>query len=143
MAAERRQRRRVGFHEADPAGVAHFTVLQQWVEELEHDWLRAAGFELLVADAEGGRTGWPRVRVTADYRLPIPLGAEVEVVLRLSKVGDRSVHWAAEIRLDGEPAAAITMVVAHARLAVDGGGAAIDVPADFAARMAAVTGESP
>lgn len=54
--------RQVAFHDTDASGVAHFSRLLCLVEEVEHEYLRSRGVEVLSPDC-----GWPRVHVEADY----------------------------------------------------------------------------
>ena len=46
--------RQVAFHDTDASGVAHFTRLLCLVEEVEHEYLRSQGLEVLSPDC-----GWP------------------------------------------------------------------------------------
>ena len=70
--------RQVAFHDTDASGVAHFTRLLCLVEEVEHEYLRSQGLEVLSPDC-----GWPRVHVEVDYAIELSLGA----------VGTSSLEW--------------------------------------------------
>lgn len=80
--------RQVAFHDTDASGVAHFTRLLCLVEEVEHEYLRSRGVEVLSPDC-----GWPRVHVEADYASSAGLGDWLSVELSLGAVGTSSLEW--------------------------------------------------
>ena len=50
--------RQVAFHDTDASGVAHFTRLLCLVEEVEHEYLRSRGLEVLSPIAAGPACMW-------------------------------------------------------------------------------------
>lgn len=50
--------RQVAFHDTDASGVAHFTRLLCLVEEVEHEYLRSQGLEVLSPIAAGPACMW-------------------------------------------------------------------------------------
>ena len=70
--------RQVAFHDTDASGVAHFTRLLCLVEEVEHEYLRSQGLEVLSPDC-----GWPRVHVEVDYASSAGLGDWLSIELSL------------------------------------------------------------
>ena len=63
--------RQVAFHDTDASGVAHFTRLLCLVEEVEHEYLRSRGLEVLSAG----------------------LGDWLSIELSLGAVGTSSLEW--------------------------------------------------
>ena len=83
----------IAFGDTDASGWMHFPNIFKYVEEAEHAFLRSRG--VLVFDrAEGG---WPRVKVSCDYKRPFKCGDRFEVLLAISKIGASSVTWIFEV----------------------------------------------
>ena len=80
--------RQVAFHDTDASGVAHFTRLLCLVEEVEHEYLRSQGLEVLSPDC-----GWPRVHVEVDYASSVGLGDLLSIEFILGAVGTSSMEW--------------------------------------------------
>ena len=85
-------RRRVVFSETDASGRVHFTQFLKWVEDAEHQLLKSLGIAVFSEDG-----GWPRVNVQCNYLQAVSYDEEVEVELRLAKIGKSSLHWAFRI----------------------------------------------
>jgi YbgC/YbaW family acyl-CoA thioester hydrolase len=90
-------RRTVEFCETDMAGIVHFANFFRWMEAAEHAFLRSLGFSVHVAEA-GAATGWPRVKVGCEYLRPLRFEDEVETVLFVKEVRNRSVCYGFEFR---------------------------------------------
>ena len=88
--------RRVRFSETDASGRVHFTSILKWAEDAEHEALAAAG--LIVFDSASPDSGWPRVRVSCDYRAPLGFEQEVEIIIKLKDAGKSTLTWAFEVR---------------------------------------------
>ena len=84
-----RQAGEIAFGETDASGWMHFPNVFKYVEAAEHAFLRSRG--VLVFDREQG--GWPRVKVTCDYKRPFLCGERYEVLLAISRMGASSVTW--------------------------------------------------
>ena len=83
----------VAFGDTDASGWMHFPNVFRYVEAAEHEFLRARG--ILVFDrAEGG---WPRVKVSCDYKRPLLGGDRVEVLLSILRLGGSSITWNFEV----------------------------------------------
>ena len=83
----------IAFGDTDASGWMHFPNIFKYVEEAEHAFLRSRG--VLVFDrAEGG---WPRVKVSCDYKRPFKCGDQFEVLLAISRIGASSVTWIFEV----------------------------------------------
>ena len=83
--------RQVAFHDTDASGVAHFTRLLCLVEEVEHEYLRSQGLEVLSPDC-----GWPRVHVEVDYASSAGLGDWLSIELSLGAW--EPVRWNGSLR---------------------------------------------
>ncbi len=92
----------IGFSDTDASGRAHFSRILVFVERAEHDFLQRAGLDVI----SPGGGGWPRVRVSCDYKLPLVFGDRIEVALASKKVGRSSLTWEFEIYKAGAEVAA-------------------------------------
>jgi YbgC/YbaW family acyl-CoA thioester hydrolase len=93
--AEHTERMRVGWIDTDAGGRIHFTVAFRWAEAAETGLYRKLG---LLSDRKGD---YPRRHVEADYLRVLRFDDEVEVRLRVEKVGGTSVTFAWDVLHDG------------------------------------------
>lgn len=92
----------VAFGDTDASGWMHFPNIFRYFEEAEHAFLKSRG--VLVFDRAQG--GWPRVKVSCDFKRPLLTGDRIEVLLEISKIGNSSVTWNFEVlTAKGETAA--------------------------------------
>ncbi len=91
----------VSFRDTDASGWMHFPNIFQYVELAEHAFLRSRG--LLVFDRSQG--GWPRVKVSCEFKRPLLCGDSIEVHLAIAAVGTSSVTWNFEVIRTDELAA--------------------------------------
>ena len=97
-----RQAVEVAFGDTDASGWMHFPNIFRYVEAAEHAFLRSRG--IVVFDRAWG--GWPRAKVSCDYKRPLQCGDRIEVRLAISRVGTSSVAWDFEVaNAAGETAA--------------------------------------
>ncbi len=99
-----RYRRRIQFRDTDAAGIAHFSTFFLFMEEAEHEFLRARGLSVLMRDAEGA-ISWPRVAVKCDYASPVKFEDMLEIDVALTRIGDKSVTYAFTFTCEGRPVA--------------------------------------
>lgn len=83
----------IPFGDTDASGWMHFPNAFRYVEAAEHEFLRSRG--ILVFDRSEG--GWPRVKVSCDYKRPLHGGDRIEVLLSISRLGASSVTWNFEV----------------------------------------------
>ena len=83
----------VAFGDTDASGWMHFPNIFRYFEEAEHAFLKSRG--VLVFDRSQG--GWPRVKVSCDFKRPLLTGDRIEVLLEISKIGNSSVVWNFEV----------------------------------------------
>jgi acyl-CoA thioester hydrolase len=93
---EQVERTRVAWVDTDAGGRIHFTAAFRWAEMAETARMRRLG-----AMDEWG--AYPRRRVEAEYRKVLVFEDEVEVRLRVERLGTTSITYAWEITKDGEP----------------------------------------
>lgn len=101
MAAEFTMPRRVQFAETDMAGVLHFSNYFRYMEELEHAFWRSVGLTVYLRDSDP-HLSWPRVSATCEYFAPLRFEDELDLTLRVTKVGEKSLHYEVDFRKDGE-----------------------------------------
>lgn len=90
------QLRRVTFSETDLAGIMHFANFFRWMEETEHAFYRSLGLSVhpLAHGVPDTSTGWPRLKASAEYRLPLLFEEVVEVELLVAEVRTKAFRYA-------------------------------------------------
>ena len=101
MPAEFAIRRRVQFAETDMAGVLHFSNYFRYMEEVEHAFWRSLDLTVYLRDVEP-HISWPRVATGCEYFFPLHFEDEVDLALRVTKVGQKSLIYEVEFRRSGE-----------------------------------------
>lgn len=92
----------IAFGDTDASGWMHFPNIFRYFEAAEHAFLKSRG--VLVFDRAQG--GWPRVKVSCDYKRPLLTGQRIEVLLEISRFGSSSLTWNFEVlNATGETAA--------------------------------------
>jgi YbgC/YbaW family acyl-CoA thioester hydrolase len=114
---EQVEKTRVAWIDTDSGGRIHFTAVFRWVEAAETALMRRHG----LLDAWGS---YPRRRVEANYLKVLVFEDEIEVRLRVERVGRTSITYVWEIARNGE-----TYVDGrHAVVHVDEQGRAAELP---------------
>jgi YbgC/YbaW family acyl-CoA thioester hydrolase len=114
---EQVERARVAWVDTDAGGRIHFTAAFRWAELAETALMRrVVGLE--------GWGSYPRRRVEADYLKVLVFEDEVEVRLRVERVGRTSIGYRWTISKDGEPHVEGAHTVVH----VDGDGRPAPLP---------------
>ena len=114
---EQVDRTRVAWIDTDAGGRIHFTAVFRWVEAAETALMRGRGLT-------EGWGNYPRRHVEADYLKVLVFEDEVEVRLRVKRVGRTSITYAWEIAKDGESYVRGSHTVVH----VDDEGRAAELP---------------
>lgn len=91
--AHYRQLSEVSFSDTDASGWAHFSKILCYVENAEH-----AFFKSLDIPVFSNNSGYPRVKISCDYRSPLRFQDTFEVILFLTKIGTSSIHWKFQIQ---------------------------------------------
>lgn len=119
MPAEFKMIRRVTFAETDLAGVMHFSNYFRWMEEVEHAFFRSIGMSII--HGRGGDTiSWPRVHVSCEYFAPARFENEVELILEIVGLGDKSITYEVNFRLEGRRIARGRTKAVCCKLSIDG-----------------------
>ena len=96
MPAEQVERTHVAWVDTDAGGRIHFTAVFRWAELAETALVRRLG----VLDGWGD---YPRRAAEAEYRKVLRFEDEIEIRLRVERVGTTSISYAWQISKDGEP----------------------------------------
>ena len=105
MAIEFRMKRQVQFSETDMAGVMHFSNYYRLMEDAEHAFWRSVGLSVMTPDGDR-LISWPRVATKCDYFAPVHFEDELELILTIGELGNRSVAFDVEFLRDGKKVAA-------------------------------------
>ncbi len=125
--------RRVQFAETDMAGVLHFSNYYRYMEEVEHAFWRSLDLTVYHPDAQPSLS-WPRVATNCEYFAPLRFEDEVDLSLRVTKVGDKSLSYEVEFRRSGERCAT-GRVIAVCCMTKPGSFAPTPIPAAIRARL--------
>lgn len=93
--------RRVQFAETDMAGIVHFSTYFRMMEEVEHAFFRSVGLSVAMQH-DGMHVGWPRVATSCEYAGPMRFEDEVELRLRVTRIGEKSFSYEVDFMLDGK-----------------------------------------
>ena len=126
-------KRRVQFAETDMAGIVHYANYFRWMEEVEHALFRSLGLSVAMTH-DGVELGWPRVNVGCEYYSPLRFEDEVELRLRVTKVGGKSLSYEVDFLLDGK-VTALGKSTSVCCAQTPEGMKAIEIPADMRARL--------
>jgi acyl-CoA thioester hydrolase len=121
---EQVERTRVAWVDTDAGGRIHFTAAFRWAEAAETALMRRLG----VLDGWGN---YPRRHVEAEYRKVLVFEDEVEVRLRVERVGNTSITYAWDISSDGE----VHVNGRHTVVHVDDDGAPAPLPEPLRAAL--------
>jgi 4-hydroxybenzoyl-CoA thioesterase/acyl-CoA thioester hydrolase len=98
MSDEFHYQRRVEFCETDAAGIAHFSAYFQYMEQAEHAFLRHLGTSVMAKD-KAGTISWPRVNAHCDYIGPVKFEDAIDIIVRIERLGTKSVTYAFDFRM--------------------------------------------
>jgi YbgC/YbaW family acyl-CoA thioester hydrolase len=125
--------RRVQFAETDMAGIVHFSHFFRYMEECEHAVFRSVGLSKAMPQ-EGQHIGWPRVTASCDFSGPVRFEDEVELKLRVVKVGDKSFSYEVEFLVAGRRVA-LGKTTSVCCVLADGRMQAIPIPPAIRAKL--------
>ncbi len=101
MHTEYRTRRKIEFADTDMAGIVHFTRFFVFMETAEHEFLRSLGTSV-ATEWNGNKIGWPRLLVSCQYLSPLRFEDEVDIHLRVSRKGTKSLTYQFRFTRQGE-----------------------------------------
>jgi acyl-CoA thioester hydrolase len=119
--------RRIEFRDTDAAGIVHFSVFFNYMEEAEHALLRELGLDVFLED-EDGPISFPRVAASCDYRSPLRFDETVSVYVTIFNIGSSSVTFHHEFKRDATQIASGQITTVCCRLQEDGPARAIEIP---------------
>lgn len=96
--------RRVEFCETDAAGIAHFSAYFQYMEQAEHALLRHLGTSVVSVN-EAETISWPRVKATCDYTAPVRFEDVIDIVVRIERLGNKSVSYVFDFQMQEQSVA--------------------------------------
>jgi YbgC/YbaW family acyl-CoA thioester hydrolase len=127
--------RRVQFAETDMAGIVHFSNYFRMMEEVEHAFFRSLGLSVAM-QYEGMHVGWPRVSVSCDYFGPVRFEQEVELKLRVARLGEKSFNYEVDFLVEGRRMALGKTTSVCCELRPDGTMRSIPIPAAIREKLA-------
>ena len=104
MRTEYHTKRKIEFADTDMAGIVHFTRFFVFMESAEHEFLRSLGTSV-ATEWEGNKIGWPRLAASCEYLSPLRFEDEVDICLRVSKKGTKSLTYQFHFTRQGEDVA--------------------------------------
>ena len=122
-----RTTRRVEFRDTDAAGIMHFSTFFTYMEEVEHEMLRAMGLSVVMEDA-GEPISWPRVSASCDFRGAARFEDVLDVVARIGRIGEKSVTYEFAFSCEDRPVAEGRMVAVCCRMTPGGPLQSIAIP---------------
>lgn len=134
MSAPFCHRRRVEFRDTDAAGIVHFSVFFNYMEEAEHAFLRNLGLDVFLLDNETA-ISFPRVAAKCDYRSPIRFGELVDVETNIERIGKSSVTYKFLFRRDETVIAEGQVTAACCELTEAGSPRSVTIPDNVRAKL--------
>ena len=101
MAYEFKWIRRVEFTETDMAGIVHFSMFFQYMEQCEHAFYRSLGYSVIDRPIDGN-AGLPRISAHMDFKKPFRFEDDMEIELIVKEKRNRSLSYGFLFRLSGE-----------------------------------------
>ena len=92
MYTEYQTKRKIEFVDTDMAGIVHFTRFFVFMETAEHEFLRSLGTSV-ATEWDGNKIGWPRLAASCEYLNPLRFEDEVDIHLRVTKKGTKSLTY--------------------------------------------------
>jgi acyl-CoA thioester hydrolase len=127
--------RRIQFAETDMAGIVHFSNYFRMMEEVEHAFFRSLGLSVSMQH-DGMHVGWPRVSVSCDYLGPVRFEQEVELKLRVARLGEKSFSYEVDFLVEGRRMALGKTTSVCCELRPDGTMRSIAIPAPIRDKLA-------
>ncbi len=115
------------------ARVVHFSNLFRWMEEVEHAYFRARGLSVAMQH-DGAEIGWPRVSASCEYFAPARFEDEVELRLKITKLGSKSLNYEVDF-LKGSELIARGKISAVCCALTPNGMSAIAIPESIKAKL--------
>ena len=125
-----RVRHRVEFRDTDAAGIMHFSTFFTYMEEVEHEFLRAGGKSVMPCSMEP-HLSWPRVAAKCDYRSPLRFEEEFDVELDVIRLGQKSVTYGFRFLIGNSVHATGSLTAVCCRMEQGRPPQSVEIPEDF------------
>lgn len=147
MATPFRTTRRVEFSDTDAAGIMHFSAFFRFMEQAEHDLLRAQDLSVVMSDevtqSGGGKLSWPRVHAHCDYRAPAHYEDVVDIEVTLTRLGEKSASYSFRFTSGGRELATGEITSVCCRIVAGQPPQSVEIPAWFRKQLLPFVDESP
>lgn len=135
-----RSQRRVEFRDTDAARIAHFSVFFNYMEEVEHEFLRSLGLSVVMHDSSG-ELSWPRVAAHCEYQGAVRFEDVLDIDLEVDRIGEKSVTYRF-LFSHGERQVATGRLTAVCCRMQDGQPLSLPIPTEIVAKLQAEDGPS-
>ena len=132
-----RTRRRVEFRDTDAAGIVHFSVFFNYMEEVEHEFLRTVGLSVVMKEGDLS-IAWPRVAARCDYQNAVRFEDEVDIEMSVSRLGEKSVTYEFNFSHQGRPVAVGQMAAVCCEMGSERGLKSMAIPDWMVAKLKSV-----
>ena len=132
-----RTRRRVEFRDTDAAGIVHFSVFFNYMEEVEHEFLRTVGLSVVMKEGDLS-IAWPRVAARCDYQNAVRFEDEVDIEMSVSRLGEKSVTYEFNFSHQGRPVAVGQMTAVCCEMGSERGLKSMAIPDWMVAKLKSV-----
>lgn len=133
--------RRVEFRDTDAAGIVHFSVFFTYMEAAEHALWRELGFSVKQPDGDGA-ISFPRVAAECQYASPVRFEDDVDIAVRVERLGEKSVTFAFDITCDGRDVAAGKLTAVCCRFVQNAPPKSMPIPAEVREKLEPLIAES-
>jgi len=127
--------RRVTFAETDMAGIVHFSNFYRYMEEAEHAFLRSRGLRIKEDLPDGRVLGWPRVRGTCSFESPAFYEDELEIEVRIDRLGVKSLTLGFVIRRGTRQLATGELKTVCCRFDAQGKFESVEIPPEWIEKL--------
>jgi len=122
-----RYTRPVQWRDTDAAGIVHFSVFFNYMEEAETALLRHCGVDVLVTNGQD-RYSFPRVSAQCDYQSPLRFGDTVDVDVSVVRLGNSSASYKFQFSCDSRDVAVGQVTAVYCRLSDQHEPQAVPIP---------------
>jgi acyl-CoA thioester hydrolase len=133
MTTTYRSQRRVEFRDTDAAGIAHFSAFFNYMEEVEHEFLRSRGLSVITRDANAVLS-WPRVSAHCDFQGAVRFEDVLDVELSVDRIGKKSVTYHFVFHHQGQQVADGRLTAVCCRME-QGGPRSVPIPEEILAGL--------
>jgi len=134
MADSFRATRLVEFHDTDMAGIMHFASFFRYMESVEHEFIRSLGLSVHSL-VEGDTLSFPRVAASCQFKSPARCEEILEVALRLTRIGNKSLTYAFDFSNAAREVATGQITCVCCRIEPGGPLASVSIPDPIVAKL--------